>query len=267
MLSRHRPGIYRGLFLAVLALGGLLLSGVSAVAESAETASAETAPVETAPGAESVETASGETASAGAAGSASAADRPFSILGGYAVEEGVFFDGTYRLSPAWQMHLSRLEERLQFRAAYLPAPNLSLQAGYDFTNKRYLAGLKYRAQLGENTAFLAEGAGYRHLNANKYFLEYQCDLEIGIGNNNLVFAGIRGEYLPGTAHDPEIYVKLDLNWDFAEKWHLRIEPLVLVEGRIDHRTTLSRKWPNGTEAGIYFKNEELRWDGGIFLKL
>lgn len=254
IISRHRHWFYRGLLLAALALGGILLNGASVVAESAGAASAGTA-----------ETASAETVETAA--EAEGEKKPFSLMAGYAMEEGVLFDGTYRLSPAWQLHLSRLEERLQFRAAFLPTPNLSLQAGYDLTNERYLAGLKYRAPLGENTAFLAEGTGYRRRDVDEYFLEYQCDLEIGVGNNNLVFAGIRGEYLPGTAHDPEIYIKVDFNWDFGKSWRLRLEPLILVEGRIDHRTTLSKKWPNGVEAGIYCQNNEFIWDGGIFLKL
>ncbi|NLY88544.1 MAG: hypothetical protein GX085_02845 [Firmicutes bacterium] len=226
----HNNWVYRGLFLAVLALGGLFFGGVSAGA---------------------VE------------------DKPWSLMGGYAVEEGALFDGTYNLSPAWQLNLSRLEERLQLRAVYLPTPNWSLQAGYDFTKEQYLAGLKYRGELGENTAFLAKATGYRRRDVNEYLLDYQCDLEIGVNleHDHLVFAGIRGEYIPGKPHDPEIYIRLDLNWNFGRDWHLRLEPLVLVEGRIDHRTTLSRKWPNGTEAGIYCKNEEFRWDAGIFVKL
>lgn len=255
IIFHHHPWVYRGLFLTVLALGGILLSGVSAGAESAGAMSAE------------AETTSVETAPAGTDSAILAENRPWSLMGGYAVEEGALFDGTYSFSPAWQLNLSRREERLQLRAAYLPVPNLSLQAGYDFTTEQYLAGLKYRGEMGENTAFLAKATGYRQQDVDEYFLDYQFDLEIGIHHGHLVFAGIRGEYIPEKPHDPEIYVRMDLNWDFGRNWHLRLEPLVLVEGRVDHRTTLSRKWSNGTEIGIYCKNEDLRWDGGIFVKL
>lgn len=227
----HRLRVYRGLLLTVLALGGLLLGAVSAGAE----------------------------------------EKSWSLMGGYAKEEGTFFNGTYRLSPSWQLNLRRLEERLQFRAAYLPVPNLSLQAGYDFTNGQYLAGLTYRHQLGENTAFLADATGYRRRDVNEYLLEYQCDLEIGVSEdfNHLVFAGIRGEYIPGKPHEPEIYVKIDANWYFGKNknWHIHLEPLVLVEGRIDYKTAVSWRWPGGTEVGVYYKNEELLWDAGIFFKL
>jgi hypothetical protein len=236
IVFHHRLRVYQGLILAALVLGGLLLGGISVWA-------AEDEPE----------------------------DKPDykrgSLMAGYAMEEGAVFDGTFRFSPSWQLNLSRLEERLQLRAAYLPVPNLSLQAGYDFTTEEYLAGMKYRGVLGENTAFLADATGYYRQEVNEYLLDYQCDLEIGIGKGHFVFAGIRGEFIPNIEHDPEIYIKVDLNWDFGRNWHLRLEPLVLVEGRIEHKTTLSRKWANGVEAGIYCKNEELRWDAGIFIEL
>lgn len=228
IISRAHARGSRGLLLAVLALGGVLICGVSAGA---------------------------------------AEDKPWSLMGGYAVEEGAFFDGTYHFNPAWQLNLSRLDRRLQMRASYLPVPNLALEAGYDLTKEQYLAGLKYRRRLGENIAVLAKATGYRRREVNKYSLDYQGDLEIGIGGDNLAFAGIRGEYIPGTAHDPEIYIRMDFNWYFGENWRLRFEPLILVEGRIDHQTTVSRKWENGTEAGLYFKNDEFLWDAGIFVKM
>lgn len=195
-------------------------------------------------------------------------DKSYAVRGSYSLLEDFSLEGDYRFDPSFYLNFSFLDKHWRLQAKYLPVPALALKAGYDATDGKYLAGLEHQWRLGENIMLLSEVTGFKPREGDEYSLDYQSRFRIGIGGDNLVYAGIKGDYIPEVEHDPEFFVQLDLNWYFRHGWRLRFEPYIMVEGDFHHRISLDRKWDNGIKGGIFIgQNEEYYWDAGLFINL
>lgn len=195
-------------------------------------------------------------------------DKPYSIRGSYSLLEDFSFEVSRRFDPSFYLNLSFSDLCWRLQAEFLPVPALALKAGYDVTGEKYLAGLEHRWRLGENIMLLSAVDYYQPREGEEYSLDYQSCFQIGIGGDNLVYAGVQGEYIPEADHNPEFFIQLDLNWYFRRGWHLRFEPTIMVEGDFYHRLTLNREWDNGIEGGFFIgQNREYYWDAGIFINL
>lgn len=191
--------------------------------------------------------------------------KPFSVTGSYSVQENARFSGEYR-NGWFGMNLDVEEDRWRFLAGLRLQPNWELKGGYDFTQESYLARLNHKGKIGENLLLSYELTGFWPRLTGKNYWEYEGRLNIGMGEDNLIAPGIKGRYEQGVSSDPELYLLLDLNWHFANDWRLRFEPVILVEGGLYHRTTITKELENGVKTGIFFgQNEEYKWDIGAFI--
>jgi hypothetical protein len=148
-----------------------------------------------------------------------------------------------------------------------PLETMAFQAGYDLTGNNYFLGGQAEFPLNQNLAVASELDVVIPARDGAKYLDYRLGLQIGIGYQHYLFAGGQGLYQVGTPHEPELFVELDLNWQLAQNWGIRLQPHVGVEGEFSHRTTVTKEWANNLETGLFVgKNTEGRWDVGLFAR-
>lgn len=200
-------------------------------------------------------------------------EKAYSLRASYSLLEEFGFELSRRFNPSFYLNLGFSDQRWRLQAEFLPVPAWTFKAGYDVTDEKYLAGLEHRWRLGENITLLSALDYFRLREGEGSSLDYRSCFQIGIGGDNLVYAGVQGEYVPPAVnnpavHNPEFFIQLDLNWYFRRGWHLRFEPTIMVEGDFYHRLTLDRKWENGITGGLYIgQNRDYYWDAGLFIHL
>jgi len=191
--------------------------------------------------------------------------KPFSVEGSYSVQEKAGFKGEYRLD-RFSMGLRYDEERWRAAAGIRLVPGLKLEVGFDLTQDSYMAGFNHRWRIGENLLACTEVTGFWPRKYGRTYYDYDTRLDIGIGEDNTVSPGLRGDYEPGSGHNPELYLLFNFNWYLRNDLHLKFEPLILVEGGFNHRTTLTKKFGNKWKTGFFFgQNRDYKWDIGAFI--
>jgi hypothetical protein len=202
-------------------------------------------------------------------------DNPFSLSASYSLRDQAQFQAGYQINEQFGVDVGYLDlgpsefpdSRWQGRLNLKPLKGLDLHAGYDFTGNNYLLGGKAKLPLNDNLNLVstlekiipAEGTGEK-------YLDYLCGLQIGIGVNHYILAGARGLYQIDAAHEPELFLELDLNWRLPKGFGIRFAPHVGVEGNLSHQTSFSKRWGERLRAEIFVGQEEdQRWDCGLLV--
>ncbi len=198
-------------------------------------------------------------------------DNPFTLSASYSLQEQAEIQGIYHFNQNFAIDFGYQRvgrylsgNRWQGRVVFTPVTGLDLKTGYDFTGKNLLLGLDSQVPLGRNLRVISEIEGLLPGADGKKYLDYYTGLMIGIGIEQYIIAGARGLYEFGIPHEPELFLQLDLNWQLPKGFHIRLQPLVGVEGDFCHQTTLLKQWENGIETGIFVgQKEDHSWNFGV----